>query len=298
MTSCFLSEGHHWVSIIYRAWQSRITLFALLQFELTYSPTMIQANQEDPGASAFEQVASGVYRRADPETVWNALRFAINNELMVKNPTIMILFIRIAEVHATIREDLSNRRHTSETKEAAALKLILEPPAELRDAAYLPDVIASPGEMDLCWGEFLVTGDTDVVTRVIKVLDRDDLTRDFVDEQLQNSAPESLALTDSERTTLAQVGITLGLEADEGPDIILSEGDVDILLWFGVKNGNAVCSKVLKALPEQTQIHVANKGAAIWSLQANAQQHGAIRLLCEEEAKRAGGFGRQLILPS
>ena len=50
--------------------------------------------------------------------------------------------------------------------------------------------------------------------------------------------------------------------------------------------------------PEQTQIHVANKGAAIWSLQANAQQHGAIRLLCEEEASRPGGFGRQLIRPS
>lgn len=259
---------------------------------------MIRSEEDNSGAIAFEQVASGVYRNTDPNTIWTALQYAIENELMVKNPTIMILFIRIAEVYGPIKDDLARRRNTADSKEVAAVKLILEPPAELQNAAYLPDEIQSPGEMDLCWGEFLVTGNTKVVRRVIDVLDREDLTREFVNQQLQTPSPETNFLSDSERTTLAQVGITLGLEADEGPDVILSDGDVDILLWFGVKNGNEVCSKILKAMPEPTQIHVANKGAAIWSLQANAQQHGAIRLLCEEEANRPGGFGRQLILPS
>lgn len=259
---------------------------------------MIQSNQDDSGAIAFEQVAAGVYRRANPDTIWEALQFAVQTELMVKNPTIMILFIRIAEVYAAVQEDLAQRRLTAQEKEAAAIKLILEPPAELRDAAYLPDAIESPGEMDLCWGEFLVTGKTDIVVRIIEVLDREDFTRQFIQEQIQSSDAESLSLDDSERTDLAQVGITLGLEADEGPDVVLSEGDVDILLWFGVKNGNETCSKVLKSLPEPKAIHVANKGAAIWSLQANAQQHGAIRLLCEEESARPGGFGRLLIRPN
>ena len=286
------------MSFIYRRFRRRITLIKLFVFEIPCGFIVITPDQDNSGESAFEQVASGVYRRSDPETIWKALQYAVHNELMVKNPTIMILFIRIAEVYATIKEDLAERRKTAEAQVAAAIKLILDPPVELRNAAYLPDVIASPGEMDLCWGEFLVTGKTDVVTRVICVLDRDDLTRQFVDEQLQTPDSASLSLSDAERTTLAQVGITLGLEADNGPDIILSEGDVDILLWFGVKNGNEVCSKILKTMPEQTQIHVANKGAAIWSLQANAQQHGAIRLLCEEEASRPGGFGRQLIRPS
>lgn len=259
---------------------------------------MIQPNHDDSGASEFEQVASGVYRNADSGTIWRALQYAVHNELMVKNPTIMILFIRIAEIYSEVREDFSERRSTAEDQEAAAIKLILEPPPELRSAAYLPDAIESPGEMDLCWGEFLVTGAVGIINRVIEVLDRKDLTRKFVDEQLQQTSPEALALSDSERTELAQVGITLGLEQDEGPDVVLSDGDVDILLWFGVKSGNAVCSKILKAMPEPTQIHVANKGAAIWSLQANSQQHGKIRLLCEEESSRSGGFGRQLIRPT
>ncbi|MEC8557305.1 MAG: hypothetical protein VXZ82_20075 [Planctomycetota bacterium] len=259
---------------------------------------MIQSNQDDSGAIAFEQVAAGVYRCADPETIWVALRYAVQTELMVKNPTIMILFIRIAEIYLAVQEDLAQRRSTAEEKEAAAIKLILEPPAQLRDAAYLPDSIESPGEMDLCWGEFLVTGKTEIVVRVIEVLDREDLTRQFIQEQLQSSDADSLSLDDSERTALAQAGITLGLEADGGPDVILSEGDIDILLWFGVKNGNETCSRILKALPEPKAIHVANKGAAIWSLQANAQQHGAIRLLCEEESARSGGFGRLLIRPN
>ncbi|MEM7560252.1 MAG: hypothetical protein AAF394_14125 [Planctomycetota bacterium] len=265
----------------------------------SHLPPMIQSNQEDDsGAIAFEQVAAGVYRRADPETIWEALQYAVQTELMVKNPTIMILFIRIAEVYSAVQEDLAQRRSSAEEKEAAAIKLILEPPAELRDAAYLPDAIESPGEMDLCWGEFLVTGKTDIILQVVEVLDREDFTRQFIREQLHLSDAESLSLDDSERTALAQIGITLGLEADEGPDVVLSEGDVDILLWFGVKNGNETCTKVLKALPEPKVIHVANKGAAIWSLQANAQQHGAIRLLCEEESTRPGGFGRQLIQPN
>lgn len=259
---------------------------------------MIQSNQDDSGAIAFEQVAAGVYRRPDPEVIWRALQHAVETELMVENPTIMILFIRIAEVYSAVQEDLKERLATSNEKEVAAIKLILEPPPELRAAAYLPDAIESPGEMDLCWGEFLVTGKTEIILRVIEVLDREDFTRQFIQEQLQSSDAESLSLDDSERTASAQVGITLGLEADEGPDVVLSEGDVDILLWFGVKNGSEVCSKILKALPEPKLMHVANKGAAIWSLQANAQQHGAIRLLCEEESARPGGFGRLLISPN
>ncbi|MEM8733889.1 MAG: hypothetical protein AAGG44_06700 [Planctomycetota bacterium] len=257
---------------------------------------MTKSDTDDAGARAFEQVASGVYRRTEPEVVWQALQYAVRNELMVKNPTIMILFIRVAEVYAAIRDDLAGRRAESDAQEAAAIKLILEPPPELRNGAYLPDAIQSPGEMDLVWGEFLVTGDTNVIKRVVQVLDRDDLTREFIDQRLQESNPDSLTLSDDERTSLAQVGVTLGLEADPGPDVVLSDGDIDILLWFGVKNGNAVCTKILNAQPEAMKIHVANKGAAIWSLQANSQQHGSIRLLCEEEAKRPGGFGRQLIL--
>ena len=259
---------------------------------------MIHSNEENLGASAFEQVASGVYRCTEPETIWEAIQYAVRNELMVKNPTIMILFIRIAEVYSAVREDLVVRQSGAEGKEASAIQLILEPPLELRDAAYLPNAIKSPGEMDLCWGEFLVTGSTKVVQQVIAVLDREDLTRKFIDEQLQTLGAESVVLSDTERTTLAQVGITLGLEADQGPDVVLSDGDVDILLWFGVKNGNGVCRKILHAMPESTQVHLANKGAAVWSLQANAQQHGSIRLLCEEAASRPGGFGRQLIRPN
>ena len=155
---------------------------------------MIQSNQDDSGAVAFEQVAAGVYRRADPETIWEALRYAVQTELMVKNPTIMILFIRIAEIYLAVQEDLAQRRSTAEEKEAAAIKLILEPPAQLSDAAYLPDSIESPGEMDLCWGEFLVTGKTEIVVRVIEVLDREDLTRQFIQEQLQSSDADSLSL--------------------------------------------------------------------------------------------------------
>lgn len=258
---------------------------------------MIEPIEEQPGANAFEFVASGVYRRVDSGVIWKALQYAISQELITKNPTIMILFIRIAEVYPGIREDLESRRSNVDARVRAAIELILSPPSELSNASYLPEAIQSPGEMDLCWAEFLVTGQSDTILKVVSVLDREDLTRAFVEEQLADSNAASLTLNDAERTELAQSGITLGLEADDGPDIILSDGDVDILLWFSIKAGCEASAKILRAMPDAVQLHVATKGAAIWSLQANARQHGSIRLLCEKEADRPGGFGRQLIRP-
>ena len=250
----------------------------------------------NPDAEHFAQVTSGIYRRVIPESVWLAIQYAIRNRLPAENPTIMMMFVRIAEVYDEVHKHLQSKVADSDGAEQSALQLILDPPEGIRQAEYLPDEIQSPGEMDMCWSEFLVTGSTDPIEKVVAVLDRDDLSRKFVDSMLSSTDPPTLELSDDERNELARYGIALGQK--DGPWQIMSPGDIDILIWFGLKDKNPVFTRIAKEMPEADLVHLANKGAALWSLKANANQHGTIRLFCEAQAKIEGGIGRQLIDPA
>lgn len=262
---------------------------------MTDSPsTSAEAPDVDPDAIKFAEVASGIYRRFDAQLVWTALRFAVRNQLFAENPAIMLMFVRIAEVYPEAGKLLQEQLPNAEGADRQAIDLIVNPPQEIRNAAYLPDSIQSPGEMDLCWAEFLVTGKTDAVEKLVDVLDREDLTRTFLQQQLSD-ATCNLELSDEERMSLQQFGIGLGRMSEEGAWEVMTPGDTDLFLWLGVKDQDPVCTRIMQAMDDSLQLHLANKGAALWSLKANASQHGAIRLLCDAASKSAGGFGRTLI---
>lgn len=254
-----------------------------------------KAEPDDPRAGAFAQVASGVYRCFSPDLVWAAMEYAVEHQLFLRNPTIMLMFVRIAEVYPAAKELFAEKKAVAQTTFQSPLAAVLEPPVEVRGARYLPDSIQSPGEMDLCWAEFLVTGKTAVVERIIEVLDRPDRTRDFLSAQL-STAPEDPVLSDDEKQELQRYGIGLGKLSDDGAWTVMTPGDTDVFLSLGVKDQDPTCKKVFDAMHEELRLHVACKGAALWSLQANAATHGVIRLFCEEAAKQTGGFGRTLLL--
>ncbi|MGB7347265.1 MAG: hypothetical protein WBD20_23785 [Pirellulaceae bacterium] len=263
---------------------------------MTNPASETNATAVDPDAAHFAQVASGFYRRVVPESVWLAIRYAIRHQLPAENPTIMMMFVRIAEVYPEVREYLTEQLSEANDAEQSALALILNPPEGIRSAEYLPDEITSPGEMDLCWSEFLVTGSIQPIEKVVAVLDREDLTRPLIDSLLLGEDSPPIELSDDERAELASIGIALG--HTDGPWKVMSPGDVDVLLWFGVKNQNATCLRIVNEMNDQQRIHLANKGAAMWSLRANASQHGKIRLFCEEQSKVNGGVARLLIDPA
>ncbi len=245
----------------------------------------------------FAEVTAGVYRRFDAESVWMALRHTVNHQLHSENPTIMLMFVRIAEVHPDAADYLRDQQPTCDGALSQAIDLVLNPPEDLRGASYLPDKIGSPGEMDLCWSEFLVTGDSEVIQKVVSVLDREDVTRVFLRERL-SAAENPIELTEQQRMELQQFGIGIGALVDDGGWDVMTPGDTDVFLWLGVKEQNATCVEILQAMTDEQKIHVANKGAALWSLQANANQHGKIRILCENAAQAEGGFARKLLEPN
>lgn len=257
-------------------------------------PAVPGSAESDLDASKFSEVTSGIYRRFEPETVWRALRYAVGQQLMEQNPAIMLMFVRIAEVYPAASELLQAKRNNASGAERQAVDLILDPPQEIRGAAYLPESIQSPGEMDLCWAEFLVTGKTEVVEKIVSLLDREDGTRLFIDQLLSNESKE-FDLSEAERNGLHQFGIGVGKLSDDLGWEVMTPGDTDLLLWLGIKEQNQVCMRILNAMDDALQLHLATKGAALWSLQANAGQHGTIRLLCDEAAETPGGFGRTLL---
>lgn len=247
----------------------------------------------DPDAEHFAEFASGIYRRVSAGTVAGALRYAVQNGLFAKNPTIMLMFVRVAEVYAEARQHLLDLCHDATGAKRQALDLVLNPPDDIRSAKYLPDEVGSPGEMDLCWAEFLVTGNTDAVEKIISVLDREDRTRLFLAEQVQGG----IELSESEVIELQKYGIGLGKPTDDQDWQVMTPGDTDLFLWLGARDNEPGCIRLMQAMDESLQLHLANKGAALMSLYNNAAQHGKIRLLCERASQLSGGPGRELLNP-
>ena len=150
--------------------------------------------------------------------------------------------------------------------------------------------------MDLCWSEFLVTGSIEPIEKIVAVLDRQDLSRPVIDRLLSGDGAEMMEFDEQELAELASSGIALG--RTDGPWQIMSPGDIDILLWFGLKEQKPTCLRIIEKMNYDQRLHLANKGAAMWSLKANSGQHGKIRLFCEEQSKMEGGLGRRLIDPA
>ncbi|GAB5406415.1 MAG: hypothetical protein Aurels2KO_46460 [Aureliella sp.] len=255
-----------------------------------------QPQSQDSGAACFAELASGIYRRFSSETVASGLLYAIDSELFAKNPTIMLMFVRIAEYYPESAELLRNIRDDAKGAQRQALDVVLDPPDEIRGAKYLPDDIGSPGEMDLCWAEFLVTGETAAIEKVIAVLDRDDLTRGHLSSRLAEQPP-TIELSDTDLAALQKYGIGLGISPSTEKWEVMTEGDSDLFLWLGAKDNDPSCIRLMQEMDELLKLHLANKGAALMSLINNATQHGKIRLLCEQAATSPGGFGRTLLNP-
>ncbi len=253
--------------------------------------------EADENANCFAEFASGIYRRFSPDTILGGLRYAVDHELFSKNPTIMLMFVRVAEYYPSAVEALRKVRQSATGPERQALDLVLEPPPEIRDAKYLPDEVGSPGEMDLCWAEFLVTGETNAIEKVIDVLDRRDETRQYLSDGL-SSESKSIELTEPEFAALQRYGIGLGKAPTTARWEVMTEGDTDLFLWLAAKDKDPTSVRLLGEMDPSLQLHLANKGAALVSLLNNAAQHGKIRLLCEQAATQPGGFGRTLLNPT
>lgn len=131
-----------------------------------------------PQRDSFSRVTAGFYRDADPTVAADALVFALEASKFQKDETLLLMFARMAEVYPEVNPRFRQLLTSSLAPEGRQIiQALVDPPEQFKDARYLLTPISTPQDLDICWGEFLVTGSLDVVKRIIAVLDWPDLVR-------------------------------------------------------------------------------------------------------------------------
>jgi hypothetical protein len=143
-------------------------------------------------------------------------------------------------------------------------------------------------DLDLLWAEFLVTGDTTPVERIIDVLEWPDLVRGRVEFSLR--LPKSLRfigmllpLLRRPRLTVPEAVVRLlRIEVDAQRRVVETPEDLDCRFWAPAGSpGQQAWHLLTPSLSKRQQEKVATKAAARWSLGANSIEHEPVLETCE-----------------
>jgi hypothetical protein len=242
---------------------------------------------------SFDRVAAGYYRDAEPAIAAEALAYALEAGLLMKDETLLAMFLRIAELHPEVNTRFREMfRPSLDAETRGIIHLLVAPPEQFQDARYLNKPITHPQHLDFLWGEFLVTGSLEVVKRIIGVLDWKDLVRSLMDEALLNPAAAKIQLSQVQWQSFAELGILIRTTESVSHPHVVVPGDVDLLIWRGLQQKHEASAALVRQLDQEQILQLATKGAALWSIRSNAEQHPSIKELCEAEAEIAGGAAR------
>jgi hypothetical protein len=245
---------------------------------------------------SWNRVAAGYYRDADPAVAAEALAYGLEAGLFMKDETLLAMFLRMAELHPEVNARFREMFSPSLDEETRGIiHLLVAPPEQFRDARYLNKPIAGPADLDLLWGEFLVTGSLELVKRIIGVLDWKDLIRTLMDEALVNPEAAKIQLSEAHWQSFAELGILIGTTETVRHAHVAVPGDVDLLIWRGLQKKHEASMALVRQLGQEDILHLSTKGAALWSLRSNAEQHPSVKELCEAEADIPGGAGRRYL---
>jgi tetratricopeptide (TPR) repeat protein len=186
---------------------------------------------------------------------------------------------------AKTRDFLNPRLHNWRfLRERRAIRLALE--GDFKEAiSVIQRPIKSGTDLDLLWVEFIVTGNTEPVLRVIDVLEWPDRIRQRLTLWLRSDQPEQERIV----SKLRELGIFIGMEQKE----VLNKTDLDLLCSRG---GRQRLERIAQSLPfsltPEDLLHIGLKAAAWWSLGANAGQHPLVLSTCQAQLAARSGPAR------
>src|SRR5437867_4042976 len=151
-------------------------------------------------------------------------------------------------------------------------------------------------DLDLLWCEFLATGSTEPVFRIIDVLNWPDLVRAGLQEWRQT--PESRLRRWQAFRRIRKLPETFELRFD-GARISTAE-DLDCRLGLdGIQTNRQRAEKIRALLPVQFSAdelnYIALKSVAKWSIASNAIKHPPVLKACREAEARTTGAGLSLL---
>jgi hypothetical protein len=167
----------------------------------------------------------------------------------------------------------------------------------------LRNPICRSQDLDLLWTEFVLTGNTIAIRRIIQVLEWPDIVRKNFQTWLE-SEPWFRFLTWS-KTRRSRMLVRLrdlaGIECDIEQNRILTVDDLDcICVLEDLQIIQGRFQKIRQALPFKLSANEINdilvKAMAKWSLGSNALQHPLVLETCEEELTNRIGRSKLALL--
>jgi hypothetical protein len=258
------------------------------------------------GAERFQRVMDSYYKNPDPLEAAYALAFLLENTELWREdspqaPMTMYYFCRIAQRSPEAIPAFEGLRAGLGEGQAAFVRRLLL--GSQRGQHQLPGPLDapadSPGHLDWCWSEFLVSGDLAAVRHIVQALDKSDLLRVRLEgwyaEEAQRQRPGLLRRLFSpapqlEATRQALEGV--GIRFDRATGRLQNEEDMDCYCFRLAERKIPIFRLLPFQLSPEEVGNLGVKGSALWSLLSNARQHELVARCCREEAQKPGGRGR------
>jgi len=148
--------------------------------------------------------------------------------------------------------------------------------------------VKSGVDLDALWAEFFVTGAQEPIVKIIDVLSRDDLFK----EKLMAWMSHKHTKKEIRNLNTLLNSSNLRVDLEEGKLDIGSDMDCMYSSYLSAsgrhkeRSKSGVQIRKILGLSEEDLIYMANKGAAMWSLQANSEQHPKVFEYCKQEFER------------
>lgn len=221
----------------------------------------------------MERFFAGYYREPDPALAADALAdfFALPNAAANPAWRMFVVAARHDPAIAAAFSALAGAR--PQLTDTITSILAAANDAGLPDPLNMP--IAEPGDLDVVWSAFLVSGADAPVKRILDVVQGEDRTLAALDRWVR--APGLLSFF-SRPGQLKRLNAA-GLATDTSQPRLGNTVDVDLHVWKLMSAGWQARTELPFPLPDDHVLHLAIKGAACWSLQSNAVQHPAVARL-------------------
>lgn len=143
-------------------------------------------------------------------------------------------------------------------------------------------------DLDALWAEFFVTGEKEPIAKIIDVLSREDRFKN----KLLTWMSEKHSKSELRNLNTLLNGASINVDLEKGQ--IDSGGEMDCLYSASLsspsmkmqRSKNGIQIRKTLGLSQEDLVYMATKGAAMWSLKANAEQHPKVLEYCKQEFAR------------
>ncbi|HOW36573.1 MAG TPA: hypothetical protein PL155_09220 [Candidatus Omnitrophota bacterium] len=143
-------------------------------------------------------------------------------------------------------------------------------------------------DLDALWAEFFVTGEKEPIVKIVDVLTREDRFKN----KLRSWMSEKHTKREIRNLNTLVSGTMIKVDLENGQ--LDSDGDMDCLYSASLSNPGiemqrsktGIQIRKILGLSQDDLVYMATKGAAMWSLKANAEQHPKVLEYCKQEFAR------------